>query len=325
MLKRLLLGVLVFVVLGGVTAAWLLYSPKPPAPLVRAEAVTMTVDKRTRSYLLVAPPDAPPHSPVLLVLHPSRGDAAEMRRIVGGAIERITAADHPLIVYPDGFEGHFNDCRRAASYSARTAGIDDVAFMRAIVDRLVTERQADPRRVFALGYSNGGQLAVRLTLEAPDLLAGAIVISANLPTVDNLACRIGELPTRRLVFIEGTSDRINPFNGGPVTLFGFASRGNVRPARASAAWFANTLGLLSSGSQPLAMASGLAAYHEDWIGPEARVMLVTIQSGGHTVPQAAYRFPRILGKTFRSDAVLESAWQFVASNATAEKPDSKNP
>jgi hypothetical protein len=43
------------------------------------------------------------------------------------------------------------------------------------------------------------------------------------------------------------------------------------------------------------------------------------------VPQAAYRFPRILGSTFRSDAVLESAWQFVAGDATAERTHTKNP
>jgi len=319
-----LLGVLVFVVLGGAAAIWLLLSPKPPPPSVQPEALTVTVDGRVRSYLLAAPIDALPRSPVLLVLHPSRGSGAYMRGVVGGAIERITAADHALVVYPDGFEGHFNDCRSAANYTARTAKIDDVAFMRAIVDRLVTERQADPHRVYALGYSNGGQLALRLALEAPDMLTGAIVIAASLPTVDNLGCEVSKLPTRALAFVEGTGDPINPFNGGAVTFFGFGSRGGVRPARESAEWFAQRLGLLSSGPQPLATSSGLPAYHEDWAGADGRVMLVTIEDGGHTVPQSAYRFPRILGKTFRSDAVLESAWHFIAGNpagsTTAKKP-----
>ena len=207
MLKRLLLGVLVFVVLGGATAAWLLYSPKPPAPLVRAEAVTIAVDKHAQLPASGAA-GSPPHSPVLLVLHASQSDGAHMRRIVGDTIERITAADHPLIVYPDGFEGHFNDCRRAASYSARTAGIDDIAFMRAIVDRLVTERQADPRRVFALGYER--RTARRAAHARGARPARGCHRDQRQPADGRQPClshRGFAQPAAR--FIEGTSDRIN--------------------------------------------------------------------------------------------------------------------
>ena len=113
------------------------------------------------------------------------------------------------------------------------------------------------------------------------------------------------------MLIEGTADPINPYNGGPVTLYGFGSRGNVRPARAGAEWFAQTLGLASSKSQLLTEAGHMAAYRDDWSGSEGRLRLVTIESGGHTVPQEAYRFPRILGKTFPSDAILETSWQFM--------------
>ena len=45
--------------------------------------------------------------------------------------------------------------------------------------------------------------------------------------------------------------------------------------------------------------------------PLAKIVKKSLESGGHTVPQEAYRFPRILGKTFPSDAVLETSWRFV--------------
>ena len=63
----------------------------------------------------------------------------------------------------------------------------------------------------------------------------------------------------------------------------------------------------------------MAAYNDDWTSSDGRLRLVTIESGGHTVPQEAYRFPRILGKTFPSDAVLETSWRFVRGEPEAPR------
>ena len=67
------------------------------------------------------------------MVHALRGCGIE----VSAFIEPIAERENVVVVYPDGFKGHFNDCRRVASYAARTANIDDVGFMRRIVDRLV--------------------------------------------------------------------------------------------------------------------------------------------------------------------------------------------
>ena len=310
MLKRLLVGLATLLLVAGGAAYYLLFAPQPPSGR-KAESVVLTVDGRQRHFLLTTPESLQPGASILLVLHPSARQATDIWQLLGRTLERITRDDNTLLVYPDGFEGHFNDCRRAADYSARTLNIDDVGFMRAIVAQLVTQQHANPGEVYALGYSNGGHMALRLALETPDLVRGVIVIAANLPTVENLECPLAELPARSIVLIEGTADPINPYNGGPVTLYGFGSRGNVRPARAGAQWFAQTLGLASSKSQLLTEAGHMAAYRDDWSGSEGRLRLVTIESGGHTIPQEAYRFPRILGKTFPSDAILETSWQFM--------------
>jgi len=310
MLKRLLVGLATLLLVAGGAAYYLLFAPKPPSGR-KAESVVLTVDGRQRHYLLTTPESLRPGASILLVLHPSARHAADIWQLLGGTLDRITHDDNTLLVYPEGFEGHFNDCRRAADYSARTLNIDDVGFMRAIVTQLVTQQHANPGEVYALGYSNGGHMALRLALETPDLVRGVIVIAANLPTVENLECPLADLPARSIVLIEGTADPINPYNGGPVTLYGFGSRGNVRSARAGAQWFAQTLGLASSKSQLLTEAGHMAAYRDDWSSSEGRLRLVTIESGGHTVPQEAYRFPRILGKTFPSDEILETSWQFM--------------
>lgn len=150
-----------------------------------------------------------------------------------------------------------------------------------------------------------------LALETPEMIKGAAAIAANLPAPDNMDCKVARLPSRLITFVEGTEDPINPYKGGKVTLFGFGNRGHVLSAQASAEWFARALGLPSAKTQTLEPVSGLSAHQQDWISSSGHVRLVTIEGGGHTVPQTAYRFQRILGSTYRSDSVLESICQLL--------------
>lgn len=281
-------------------------------PAQPVERMTTEHGGRVRTYAIVAPAFQQPGAGVLLVFHRSQSSGSEMRRIVGGVLERIAERDNVIVVYPDGYEGHFNDCRRVAPYSARALAVDDTGFARHIVERLVAARAVDARRVYALGDSNGAHMAIRLALEAPELVAGIVAIGAGVPAADNMDCRAGGAPIRRVVLVAGTEDPINPYEGGRVTLFGFGNRGDVLSAQESAEWFAGELGGGTTVASAPMVASGLTARHQDWMASDRRVRLFTIEGGGHTIPQAAYRFPRIFGATFQSDSVLESAWEWLA-------------
>jgi polyhydroxybutyrate depolymerase len=294
-----------------VAAVHLLHTRKPPLPPAPVTAATLDVDGRRRHYLVFSPSTPRPGAGVLVVFHPSQSDGADMRRIVGGVLERMAERDNVVLVYPDGYEGHFNDCRREASYSARRLNVDDVGFVRRIVRGLIEQHAVDLARVCAIGYSNGGHMALRLALEAPDLVAGVVAIAANLPAADNMDCRLAPSPARYIGLVEGTRDPINPYGGGRVTLFGFGNRGKVLSAQASAEWFAAALGLAAGDERIIGRSDGLSVRERDWVSATGQVRLLTIEGGGHTVPQAGYRFQRILGPTFQDDAVLESAWQLL--------------
>jgi polyhydroxybutyrate depolymerase len=313
-LRRFVIGSAVVLVVLGAAAAYLLYAPKPALPSGSAEASTVEVGGRQRHYLVFTPAHLQAGASVLIVFHPSLSSGEDMRRMVGSALEGIAQRDNVVVVYPDGYEGHFNDCRRVASYSARTLNVDDVGFTKRIIEQLGAEKKINPERVYAIGYSNGGHMALRLALEAPELIKGAAAIAANLPAPDNMDCKVASSPARFIVFVEGTQDPINPYGGGQVTLFGFGNRGNVLSAHASAEWFAKVLGLTAAKSDTLASVAGIAARQEDWVSSAGHVRLVTIDGGGHTVPQTSYRFPHILGATFQSDAVLESTWRLLAAS-----------
>ena len=98
--------------------------------------------------------------------------------------------------------------------------------MQAIIGHFQMALDIDPREVFAVGYSNGAQMAYRLALEVPNEVRAVAAISANLPTPQNLDCRPSGQPVSVLV-MNGTNDPINAYNGGTVSIFGFGNRGTV--------------------------------------------------------------------------------------------------
>ncbi len=157
-------------------------------------------------------------------------------------------------------------------------------------------------------------MALRLALEAPQMLKGVAAIAANLPAPENMDCTVAQSPSYFVTFVEGTNDPVNPYLGGNVTVFGFGNRGNVLSAQASAEWFANAIGLRAAPPQALDQVSGISAHQQDWTSPGGHVRLVTIDGGGHTIPQAMYRFPRLVGPTYQSDFVLESTWRLFANS-----------
>lgn len=299
-------------------AVFLLGTRQPPSP-EPASVRTVRVDGRDRTFLVFAPP-VRLASAVALLVYPGSGETAEdLRRRIAPALERVARQQGLVVAYLQGFESHFNDCRRLAPYSARTERIDDVAFSRAVVADLENRDGVDRREVFALGYSNGGHMVFRLALEAPDLVAGVIAIAANVPAGDNLVCNPAPGRPPVVVLVEGDRDPINPYGGGRVTIFGFGDRGDVLSAEESAHWFARRSGSAQPGPRSvLGEQQGRVALEQDFGEPHPRVRLITIAGGGHAIPQAAYRYPRILGGTYQDDAVLESALRFVLETGTPD-------
>ncbi|MCH8496996.1 MAG: hypothetical protein LAT63_00835 [Marinobacter sp.] len=305
-MRRLLLRWVPMVLVFLLPALYLLYAPLPSAPHPEAHRYQIQQAELIRDVQWVLPPELGAGAGIVLALHPSQSDGDRLRAIIGPSLESWAAEQNLIVVYPDGFEGHFNDCRKAASYSARTRNVDDVAFLRQVVEQLVQDYPVDRSRVYGVGFSNGGHMAMRLAWEAPGLLRGLTAISALVPTAENLDCELtGSLPAG-IALIAGTRDPISPYRGGRVTLFGFGNRGNVLSAYASGEWFAGALGI-EAAPQPASL-PGVPVMQTDWSGDQGCVRLLSIEGGGHTIPQAHYRYPRLFGATLASDAVLQAAW-----------------
>jgi polyhydroxybutyrate depolymerase len=314
----LLIGSCLVLSLGAAAYGYLFYVTSPEAPRLSAsvERDSLRVGERMRSYAFYAPATLAPGAPLVLALHGSMGDAEQMRLATGYGFERLADRYGFVVVYPEGYERHWNDCRRKGPYAAKRLGIDDVGFMRALVDHFRSTRGVDSARVFAVGYSNGGHLSYRLALEAPELVRAVAAVGANLPTSENLDCVPTEGVTPVLI-LNGTEDPINPYEGGRVTLFGFGNRGSVLSARASAEYFASRNGITNPPTaEPIAQpdnpgpSSSERALWRSATGTE--VVLYTIHNGGHTIPQPHARFPRILGRTHAALDGPTEIWSFFA-------------
>lgn len=216
-------------------------------------------------------------------------------------------------------KGNWNDCRSDTPFPAKKENMDDVGFIRTLVDKFRKDYGIDPGKVYVFGFSNGGQMALRLAMEQPDLIAAVSAVGANLPTPATCSC-ILEGQTSRIMLVTGTKDPINPYNGGEVTLFGFKKIGTVISAQASAENLAKRNGITTKPliekaqnlkENDLKKDNWIYAEHQTWTkAGQALVELYTIYGGGHVIPQPNFRFPRLMGKTSKSFDVPKQAVSF---------------
>lgn len=252
-----------------------------------------------RRYLALAP-DSP--TSLVLVLHGSNSDASGMRTLSGHTFDRLTRTE-ALVAYPESHGGMWNDARLGTRAPARDLDIDDVGFLTAVVSRLTRKYDVPPDRVFAVGFSNGGQMVIRLIMQAPELIAGAGLIGSNHPALDNVlpeATRLDRHLPMPVLAINGTRDPIVPFGGGIASLWGFKPRGPVLSSLDSARLFARRNGhtdppmveQVTTGR----MRTSLSRWRHDDLAP---VDFYAITRGGHTVPNHDHRAPYVLGRTQR--------------------------
>ncbi len=186
-----------------------------PLTLYAAGAVTadaLVHDGLTRTFRVYVPSsyDAAAPTPVVFLFHGGFGSGAQIEahaKIVEVAGEKGFIAVSPDGVLSPGGIRTWNGggcCGYAAS-----AGIDDVGFMRALVDRLEANACVDRRRVYATGISNGAILTYRLACDLADRIRAIGPVAGTDMTT---ACA----PARPVpvMHIHGSDDVNVPFDGG---------------------------------------------------------------------------------------------------------------
>lgn len=143
-----------------------------PAPAPGDHTLVLDAGGRERTVLVHAPPGYTGDRPVPLVvaLHFYPGSGQALREMI--ALDAKADEHGFLVAYPDGTGGGFNAL-------VCCGGEDDVGFVRALTSRLISDWRADPARVYDTGISNGGDMSLRLAVEAADVFAAVGVVSGG--------------------------------------------------------------------------------------------------------------------------------------------------
>ncbi|HYG20174.1 MAG TPA: PHB depolymerase family esterase [Ohtaekwangia sp.] len=186
---------------------------------------TLVIEGRERVFYFKEPAAALSEPSLVFILHGSGGNA-------GNVIEKskqlsaIADGENVVLVYPEGYQQYWNECRKAANSKANLENINEEAFFDAMIAFFKKKYAIDDRNVFAIGTSGGGHMCYKLALTMPRKFAAITALIANLPDTDNMDCTESKIALPVMV-VNGTADPLNPYNGGMMRSGDFIM-GNVR-------------------------------------------------------------------------------------------------
>ncbi len=281
----------------------------------------------TRQYHLFLPEQAA-NAPVVLLFH---GHSSNYDELLGLAANpapykkwlEIAERENLILLVPNGLFSSsnnkgWNDCRADAPTNSTA---DDVAFVAALLDLVVAQYQADPRRVYAQGTSNGGHFSIRLAQELPERLAAFAAISAA--NAVNSECTESTLPISALI-MNGTADPLLPFGGGQMA----SARGAVYSNASTVDYWVQRNRLNTTPQfttlPDINAADGSTVEKRLYRGADSarEVALYTILGGGHTDPSISERYPAnlltVLGKQNADIEMAEAVWSFFRDKTAAQ-------
>jgi polyhydroxybutyrate depolymerase len=249
--------------------------------------------------------------PLVIVLHGGGGAGRLVEKLTG--FSALADSEGFVVVYPDAVNRHWNDGREVTRFRSQRENVDDVGFVGALIDTLAGQLGLDRSRVYAAGVSNGGMMCYRLACELSGRLAAVAPVAAAMPESLAGACQ-PERPVS-LLAINGTEDRLVPFQGGGVGLH--AKRGTVVSVRQSVEQWVRHNGCSPNPDSvwlPDADPHDRVRVKRQLWGEGrdgAEVVLYTVEGGGHTWPGGAER-PTRFGRRAKDMDATRTIWDFFS-------------
>lgn len=285
-----------------------------------------------RSYDLAVPDDYDGQAaPVLLVLHGGGGSRFGALKVAcpdsdidaPSCLHARALARGFVVVAPDGTAGKIGNFRtwnagggggkyRCTSGLACEQNVDDVSYIRALLDHVGERVNVDARRVFVTGLSNGGAMSHRVACELSDRVAAVVPVGGAMQLTVNAQCA----PSRPVPVLQvhGTDDPCWRFDGGAPTcsdLVGQPGKEHVSVQDSMNQW-AHINGCSGDPAEVTMedpVADGTETVRLTWPGCGADTELLRIEGGGHTWPQGdQYLRESIIGRVAQdwgNDLILD--------------------
>lgn len=186
---------------------------------------SMVFDGVERTYFVHLPQNynASVSYPLIFAMH-GGGSLGYQGVEAQSKLSDLSDAENFIVVYPEGLEQlgfrtwNAGDCCPSASL----LGTNDVGFINALLEKLKLELSVNQKKVYATGFSNGGQLAYKLANRYPNKFAAVSAVAGVLQDFPFNPVR--KVP---LIHFHSYQDSTAPYFGGfsdaPLITFEFPS------------------------------------------------------------------------------------------------------
>ena len=178
------------------------------AGIISVKADNITVNGTSRSYNVYAPKNLGENRPLLIFCHGYNQDANWMQnnefKNDNVSMEAVCDTAKFVVVFPNGIDKSWD-----------ISGDRDINFVKAIIDKMVSQYKIDRNRVYLGGFSMGGMFTYHAMNRIPDLIAAFCPVSGY--PMGGASANAGVRPIP-ILHIHGTGDDVCSFNGAQPAL-----------------------------------------------------------------------------------------------------------
>ena len=176
--------------------------------VMSAKADNITVNGTTRSYNVYAPQNLGENRPLLIFCHGYNQDANWMQNSEFKndkvSMEAVCDTAKFVVVFPNGIDKSWD-----------TSGNRDIDFVKAIINKMVTQHKIDRNRVYLGGFSMGAMFTYHAMNKIPDLIAAFCPVSGYPMGGATANANVRPIP---IFHIHGTGDETCAFSGAQPAL-----------------------------------------------------------------------------------------------------------
>ncbi len=266
-----------------------------------AQTKTLQYQETKRRYIVYTPKNYDPGSenkyPVVFNFHGGGMTPAEQMLYTG---MNHTADKYGfIVVYPRGINEDWN-VGFGISYMY---GKDDIGFTEALLNQVEKDYKIDSKRVFATGLSRGGFFCHRIAAELPHRFSAVASIGATLP--DSVAFYHKNKREVGVLIVHGKADKVVNYEGKAGGYYSAIHSYHYWKTDGTAKETKSKIDKVpddNTAVEILASSSG-----------KKRVVLISIENGGHTWPGANdFNIGLPIGLTSREIDINEYIWEFFS-------------
>lgn len=175
-------------------------------------AISISHDGLNREYVLHVPDlySGDDSVPLVFNLHGGSGTATGQRYL--SEMDQVADSAGFIVAYPQGsFVNGYSYWNSMIATEGSKGTADDVGFISILIDEISSNYNIDLSKVYACGFSNGGDMAISLACYLNGKISAVAPVSGLMSQESDSLCEPNE--TTSLLIINGTADNDRPYNG----------------------------------------------------------------------------------------------------------------